>query len=151
MANYSLCVQLTTAMCMMHLYMFLSYVIPGPHNPKTKIDVYLQPVIDDLKTLWNEGVDTYDVHTNQTFKMKAALMWTVNDFLAYRMLSRWSTYGGCHVQFVKISYEAHTYSIEEKCIGLIVIIVFSQKTMHSRRIGTLLLRKEQWMDSLHSA
>ena len=74
-------------------YMFLSCVIPGPNNPKNKIDVFLQPLVDELKMLWDEGVHTYDVHANETFKMKAALMWTVNDFLAYGMLSGWSTHG----------------------------------------------------------
>jgi len=60
-------------MCMTQPYMFLSSVILGPHNSKSKIDVYLQPVIDELKILWNEGVDTYDVHLNQTSKMWAAV------------------------------------------------------------------------------
>jgi len=46
-----------------------------------------------LQTLWKERVDTYDVHENQTFKMKVALMWTINDFPAYGMLSGWSTHG----------------------------------------------------------
>ena len=72
--------------------MFLSSVIPGPNNPKNKIDVFLQSLIDELKSLWNEGVDTYEIYANQTFKMKAALMWTVNDFSVYGMLSDWSTH-----------------------------------------------------------
>jgi len=80
-------------MYMTRPYMFLSSVILGPHNPKYKIDVCLQPLIDELKTLWNEGVDTYDVHLNQTFKRKAALMWMVNDLPAYGMSSEWSTHG----------------------------------------------------------
>ena len=74
----------------MHPYMFLSSVIPSPHNPKTKN--YLQLLIDELKTLWNEGVNTYDIHMNQNFKMKAMLIWLVNDFSSYEMLSRWSTH-----------------------------------------------------------
>ena len=94
MANYDLCVQLAATSVHDKPYMFLSSVIPGPNNPKNKIEVFLQPLIGDLKTLWNEGVDTYDIHANQIFKMKAALMWTVNDFSAYGMLSVWSTHGG---------------------------------------------------------
>jgi hypothetical protein len=35
--------------------------IPGPSNPKAKINVYLQPLIDELKLLWSEGVLTYDI------------------------------------------------------------------------------------------
>ena len=38
-------------------------------------------------------METYDSHSNQNFNMKAALMWTINDFPAYGMLSGWSTHG----------------------------------------------------------
>ena len=63
-------------------------------QPKIKkLKVCLQSLIDELKTLWNEGVQTNDVHMDQTFKMKATLMWTVNDFPAREMLSGWSTLG----------------------------------------------------------
>ena len=48
-------------LCMTTPYMFLTLIIPGPHNPKSKIDVYLQPLINELKLLWEEGVLTYDV------------------------------------------------------------------------------------------
>jgi len=34
-------------------------LIPGPSNPTNKIDVYMQPLIDDHNQLWNEGVMTY--------------------------------------------------------------------------------------------
>ncbi|XP_057426300.1 uncharacterized protein LOC130719704 [Lotus japonicus] len=80
-------------LCMTTPYMFLTLIIPGPDNPKEKIDVYLQPLIDELKLLWNEGVVTYDISKKQNFIMKAALMWTVNDFPANGMLSGWSTAG----------------------------------------------------------
>lgn len=60
---------------------------------KNKIDVYLQPLIDDLKLLWNSGVMTYEVSLKQNFFMKACLLWTISDFLAYKMLSGWMTMG----------------------------------------------------------
>ena len=80
-------------LCMTIPYMFLTIIIPGPHNPKSRIDVYLQPLIDELKYLWEEGVLTYDIARKQNFMMRAALMWTINDFPAYGMLSGWSTAG----------------------------------------------------------
>ena len=80
-------------MCMTTLYMFLSSVILGPTNLKNKIDVYLQPLIDELKMLWDVGVDTFDVSCGETFRLHAALMQTINDFSAYGMLSGWSTDG----------------------------------------------------------
>lgn len=79
-------------MCMTTPFMFLTCIIPGPSNPKNKIDVYLQPLIDELRTLW-DGVQTYDISMRQNFLMRAALMWTVNDFPALGMLSGWSTHG----------------------------------------------------------
>ena len=41
--------------------MFLSMIVPRPNNPKIKIDVFLQPLIAELKQLWDVGVQTYDV------------------------------------------------------------------------------------------
>lgn len=63
--------------------MFLTIIIPGPNNPKAKIDVYLQPLIDDLKLLWDERVQTWDVQKNENFNMRVAFCWTINDFPVY--------------------------------------------------------------------
>ncbi|KAL9667674.1 hypothetical protein QQ045_002038 [Rhodiola kirilowii] len=84
-------------MCMKTRFMWLTIMIPGPHNPKKGIDIYLRPLLDDLQLLWNDGVPTYDAFRKQNFNMRAALMWTVSDFPAYGMLSGWSTQGrlGC--------------------------------------------------------
>ena len=78
---------------MKDLYMILSLLILGRKAPRKKIDVYLQPWVDDLKELWNEGIKTYDTSMQHSFKLYAALLWTINDFLAYTNLSRWSTKG----------------------------------------------------------
>nr|KYP68888.1 hypothetical protein KK1_022537 [Cajanus cajan] len=80
-------------MCMTKPYFFLTCLIPGLHNLTVKIDVYLQPLIDDLKLLWDCGVLTYDISTKQNFILHAALSWTINDFSAYGMLSGWGTKG----------------------------------------------------------
>lgn len=80
-------------MCMTSPYIFLNCVIPGPRNPKVLIDVYLQPLIDELKQLRVQGVETFDVSLKQNFNLRAALMWTINDFPAYGMLSGWMTAG----------------------------------------------------------
>ncbi|BBG92641.1 hypothetical protein Prudu_000434 [Prunus dulcis] len=60
-------------------------------NPS--IDVYLRPLVDELKDLWTNGVRTYDKSTGRMFTLRAAVMWTVNDFPAYAMVSGWSTKG----------------------------------------------------------
>lgn len=70
----------------------MSLLISGPKALGNDIDVYLQPLIDEVMELWN-GVETYGALTNDTFKLHAALMWTINDFPAYGNLSGWKTKG----------------------------------------------------------
>jgi len=53
-------------MCMIKPYMFLTCLIPGPSNPKSSIDIYLEPLIDDLNKL-GSGIWTYDVSRKQNF------------------------------------------------------------------------------------
>ena len=50
-------------------------------------------MVDELLQLWNDGVITYDASKKQNFRLRAALMWIINDFPTYGMLSRWSTAG----------------------------------------------------------
>ncbi|KAG7627180.1 putative transposase Ptta/En/Spm plant [Arabidopsis thaliana x Arabidopsis arenosa] len=52
-----------------------------------------EPLIEELKDLWFNGVNAYDISTKQNFLLRAVLMWTINDFLAYAMLSGWTTHG----------------------------------------------------------
>ncbi|XP_030963614.1 uncharacterized protein LOC115984741 [Quercus lobata] len=80
-------------MCMKRSSFMLSLLIPGPSSPLNDIDVYLQPLIEELKELWDDGISTYDVSSNENFKMHAVLMWMINDFPAYGDLSGWSTKG----------------------------------------------------------
>ncbi|XP_056685554.1 uncharacterized protein [Spinacia oleracea] len=74
-------------LCMKQSNMILSMLIPGPKGPGDAIDVYLQPLIEELKDLWEVGVETFDAATQRHFQLRAALMWTINDFPAYAMLS----------------------------------------------------------------
>ncbi|CAL2271249.1 unnamed protein product [Prunus armeniaca] len=62
-------------------------------DPGMSIDVYLRSLVDELKDLLTNGVRTYDKATGKMFTLRAAVMWTVNDFPAYTMISRWSTKG----------------------------------------------------------
>ncbi|XP_060170851.1 uncharacterized protein LOC132601805 [Lycium barbarum] len=78
--------------CMKNPYFMMTLLIPGPKCPGNDIDVYLQPMIEELKELW-DGVETYDAHSKSNFLMRVALLWTINDFPAYGNLSGWSTKG----------------------------------------------------------
>jgi hypothetical protein len=71
----------------------MSILIPGLKSPRQNIDVYLQPLIDELYDLWVNGIETWDAKKKKNFKLHAILLWTINDFPAYAMLSGWSTKG----------------------------------------------------------
>ncbi|CAN6576369.1 unnamed protein product [Malus baccata var. baccata] len=79
--------------CMKQPNLLLSLLIPGPRSPGKEIDVYMRPLIDELNELWEVGTPTYDAYSNQSFTMNDVVLWTISDFPAYGMLSRWSTHG----------------------------------------------------------
>jgi hypothetical protein len=61
-------------MCMKDLVMFFTMIISGLKNPKHKVDVYLQSMIDELNKLWSEGVCKYDISRKKNFQMQATLL-----------------------------------------------------------------------------
>ncbi|KAF3643640.1 putative peroxidase 4-like [Capsicum annuum] len=68
--------------CMKSPYFMMTLLIPSPKCPDNDIDVYLQPMIDELNELWN-GVETYDAHSKYNFLLCVALLWTINNFPVY--------------------------------------------------------------------
>ncbi|CAA7015122.1 unnamed protein product [Microthlaspi erraticum] len=81
-------------MVMKQSSMILSMIIPGKQMPGNDIDVYLQPLIKELKELWDDGVPTFDASTKEMFCMRAALMWTLSDFPGLGNLSGWNIHTG---------------------------------------------------------
>ncbi|XP_074342562.1 uncharacterized protein LOC141680162 [Apium graveolens] len=72
-------------LCMKPENLILSTLISGPDSPKNSIDVYMQPLVAELTELWNEGIQTYDAFTDQTFILRASILWTISDFPGYAM------------------------------------------------------------------
>ena len=68
-------------------------MISGLGQLGNDIDVYLNPLIEDLTKLWDKGVVVFDGYRNETFKLHAMLFCTINDFLAYENLSGYSVKG----------------------------------------------------------
>ncbi|GJS76302.1 hypothetical protein Tco_0726183 [Tanacetum coccineum] len=58
---------LPSLLCIKKQYVILSSIIPGEKEPGNDIDVYLQPLIHELKYFW-AGVDAYDAFSKQHFK-----------------------------------------------------------------------------------
>jgi hypothetical protein len=61
---------LAPRICMRSEFMFLSMVIPDPNSPIQNIDVYLHPLIDELKQLWLSKALTYNVSRKQNFRWR---------------------------------------------------------------------------------
>ena len=49
-------------LCILQKYIILCMMIAGPRQPGNDIDVYLTPLIEDLKILWEDGVDVWDAN-----------------------------------------------------------------------------------------
>ena len=45
----------------------LSLLIPGRNSPGSDIDVYLEPLVDDMVDMFLDGVRTYDASTGHYF------------------------------------------------------------------------------------
>ncbi|XP_057723796.1 uncharacterized protein LOC130939727 [Arachis stenosperma] len=78
--------------CMKPTSLILSMIIPGEKMPGNNTDVYLQPLIKELKELWYDGVQTLDRFRNEMFTLRAALMWTISDFPGLGNLSGWNVH-----------------------------------------------------------
>ena len=48
-------------MCMKQIYTMMSLLIPGPTKLRNDIDVYMRLLIEELKDLWVNSVETYDI------------------------------------------------------------------------------------------
>jgi len=81
-------------MCMEQSSFILSMIIPGKRAPGNDIDVYLQPLIEELKELWNTGIKTFDSYGSEMFDMHAAILWTISDFPGIGTLFGWNTHTG---------------------------------------------------------
>ena len=80
-------------LCMKRKYIHMSMLIQGPKQPGTDINLYLKLLKDELHTLWEEGVNTWDALAEQYFLMRAALLYTVHDLPGYGYVSGQA----CHV------------------------------------------------------
>lgn len=92
-------------------FVSLTIIIPGPKSPTEEtIDTYLQPLVHELKKLW-VGVSVVDMSEppsgSHLFKFRGILMWTINDFPAYTLISGQvgKRYAGCLICGEGISAE----------------------------------------------
>lgn len=80
-------------LCMKRKYIMLTLLIPGPKEAGNNIDVYLQPLIEDLKLLWDQGEKMYDAYSQTYFNLRAMIFCTISDFPGYGNLSGYTIKG----------------------------------------------------------
>jgi len=99
--------------------MMLSMMISGPRQPGNNIDVYLRPLIEDLRLLWNDGIEVFDEYEKVNFNLRALLFCTINDFPAYGNLSGYSVKGhrACPICEKNTSYHQLKYGRKICYIG----------------------------------
>jgi hypothetical protein len=69
--------------------MMLTIFVSGPKQPGDRIDVYLRPLVDDLKILWKPGVpEVLDEYKHEDFRMHGMLFTTINDQLSATSLAK---------------------------------------------------------------
>jgi hypothetical protein len=54
-------------------------IISGPRQPGNDIDVFLEPLMEDMKILWEDGVKMMDVSLKE-FTLKAIIFVTITDY-----------------------------------------------------------------------
>ena len=91
-------------------YTMLSMMISGPRHLGNDIDVYLSSLIEDLRKLWDKGVDMFDGYWNESFKLCTMIFCTINDFPAYENLGGYSV----KVHHACLIYEEDTSYVQLK-------------------------------------
>ena len=95
----------------------LSLLISG--TPCNDIDVFLEPLVDDLQLLFESGVETYDSYTQEMFTLRAVVLWTINDYPALGTLCGcpYSRYKGCVVCRKKTDCVRLPFSGKQSYVG----------------------------------
>jgi hypothetical protein len=78
--------------CLKEGFIFLALVIPGPRESKKQMNIFLQPLFEELKKLW-QGVDAYDSHLRCRFTLRASYLWSIHDYLGYDKFVGWCVHG----------------------------------------------------------
>ena len=66
-------------LCFKRKHVMLALLVQGPKQPGNDIDVFLQPLVNDLQVLWS-GVETWDAYGEENFQLRAMLFNTINDW-----------------------------------------------------------------------
>jgi hypothetical protein len=78
--------------CLKEGFILLALVILGPKEPKKQMNIFLRPLMKELKELW-QMLDAYVNHLKCQFNLHAAYLWSIQDYLAYDKFVGWCVHG----------------------------------------------------------
>jgi len=61
-------------------YLLLIVIISGPKAPRIDKDVFLEPLMQEMETLWKHRVKMWDDRAKSTFTCKAFIFVTITDY-----------------------------------------------------------------------
>jgi hypothetical protein len=67
-------------LCQKRRHLLLTMIISGPKPPDNDIDVFLEPLMEDMKTLWEGGVHMMDASLKKEFTLKVIIFVTITDY-----------------------------------------------------------------------
>jgi hypothetical protein len=103
-------VNLPPMKCMKEEVTFLALVILVPKDPCIKS---MQPLIEELKVLWQE-VEAYDSHMNCRFNLQATYLWSIHDLLAYGIWCGWCVHGRMRCPICMSELQAYRLKHDKK-------------------------------------
>ncbi|WVZ83383.1 hypothetical protein U9M48_030541 [Paspalum notatum var. saurae] len=74
-------------LCQKRKYTMLCGLIQGPKQPGIDIDVFLEPLMEDMAKLWNDGTKMTDSLTKKDFTLRRMILTMINDYPANFSLS----------------------------------------------------------------
>jgi hypothetical protein len=64
-------------------FIIMPVLFQGPKQPDNDIDLYLRPLVEERKQLWQDkGVRVWDEYKQEEFDLQALLFMTINDWPA---------------------------------------------------------------------
>ena len=73
-------VQHATWLCQKRKYLLLTILISDPKQPGIDIDVFLEPLMQEMEKLWRHGEQMYDVFRKEDFICRAIIFVTTNNY-----------------------------------------------------------------------
>ncbi|XP_052152536.1 uncharacterized protein LOC127770769 [Oryza glaberrima] len=87
--------------------------IDGPNQPGIDIDVFLEPLMENMEELWKEGLRLWDEFKREHFNLRAIIFVTINDLPANFSLSgQIKGKTGCLICLEKTLYKYLTSSLK---------------------------------------